>query len=91
MLKNIIDITICSALVMGFTAGAAHSMERHHKEKFSRLMITSLGYSCDDVMGLAASDMEGVFNVSCAAEGAHHHYMIDTGTGDVALMATGAQ
>ncbi len=91
MLKNIIDITICSALVMGFTAGAAHSMDRHQKENFSRLMINSVGFACEDVMGLAEADMESMFSVSCLGDGEHHHYVIDTLTGDVAHIATGAQ
>ncbi|WP_425072521.1 hypothetical protein [Sagittula sp. S175] len=83
MFKKIIDITVCSALVLGFTAGGVKSLTRHEMHTLGAYMITSVGFLCEDVVGMKPGDAEDVFEVRCQAIGARLAYTINARTGEV--------
>lgn len=83
MFKKIFEITLTSAAVIGFTAGGVASMTRHEMHNMGEYMINSVGFTCEDVLGMAPAEAEHVYKVSCKAERARQSYVINARTGEV--------
>ncbi|MBP0481223.1 hypothetical protein [Sagittula salina] len=83
MQSKLIDITVCGAMILGFTAGGVQSLTRTDMHNLGAYMITSVGFVCEDVVGMKPGGAEDVFDVSCTANRMKIAYTINARTGEV--------
>ncbi|AUC54735.1 MAG: hypothetical protein ACU0CC_12935 [Sagittula sp.] len=83
MYKRILDIVLCSTVVLGFSSGAVASLTRADMHALSDYMIASSGFTCVEVKAVAPTPAEHVYRVSCDNGAGKQVYVINARTGEV--------
>lgn len=83
MFKKIIDVVVCSALVLAVTAGGVQSLTRHEMHTLGAYVVTSVGYACDAVEAMKPAEAEHVYDLRCTVGRTEIGYTINARTGEV--------